>query len=134
MKRPKQELEVGPIGAGFLFCLLLLVLWVAYKVNEGHDLPENVAARAREARESKKPEAWTYCQQQVKDSLKSPSTADFPWRIEVHANEQDVFTVDSYVDAQNGFGAQIRARYFCQLKRQSNGEPEWKVLSFKLRQ
>ncbi len=52
------------------------------------------------------------CQEKVKEILKSPSTAKFPiytewgWR-----QEMNIFTVQGYVDAQNGFGAEVRSRF-----------------------
>ena len=52
------------------------------------------------------------CQEKVKEVLNSPSTAKFPaytewgWR-----QEMNIFTVQGYVDAQNGFGAEIRSHF-----------------------
>lgn len=52
----------------------------------------------------------------VKAVLKAPKTADFPgaivdsdaWEINKNKNK---YTVESYVDAENSFGAQIRSQY-----------------------
>ena len=48
----------------------------------------------------------------VKEKLKSPSTANFPsystWNVSKSGN---TYSVSSYVDAENGFGAEIRT-YF----------------------
>jgi hypothetical protein len=48
----------------------------------------------------------------VKDRLKAPATADFPWDA-VRTKELGScrFQVEAYVDAQNSFGAMIRTRY-----------------------
>ena len=52
------------------------------------------------------------CQEKVKEVLKSPSTAKFPnyteWGFK---QENNIFTVQGYVDAQNGFGAEIRSNF-----------------------
>lgn len=52
------------------------------------------------------------CQEKVKDILKSPSTAKFPnilnWGFR---REKNIVTISSYVDAQNGFGAEIRSTF-----------------------
>ena len=55
----------------------------------------------------------------VKRSLKSPSTAKFPgifeqdqWRM---GRDHDIVTVKSWVDAQNSFGAVIRAQFTAQF-------------------
>jgi len=51
----------------------------------------------------------------IRDTLKCPSTAKFgPCTI-----KDNVAT--GYVDAENGFGAMIRAKYTCML-REENGE------------
>lgn len=49
----------------------------------------------------------------VKDQLKAPSTAKFPWDFDsytVMRYGRD-FTVTGYVDSQNGFGAMIRSEW-----------------------
>lgn len=52
------------------------------------------------------------CQEKVKEVLKSPSTAKFPnyteWGFK---QEMNIFTVQGYVDAQNGFGAETRSNF-----------------------
>lgn len=52
------------------------------------------------------------CQSMVEGVLKSPSTAKFPnilkWGFWKNKN---IITVQSYVDAQNGFGAEVRSEF-----------------------
>lgn len=52
------------------------------------------------------------CQNQVKEILTSPSTAKFPnilkWGF---AKDKNMVTVQSYVDAQNSFGATVRSEF-----------------------
>ena len=59
----------------------------------------------------------TWAEETVKEILKAPSTAKFPgsfispfkdWNISKNGNK---FTVSSYVDSQNGFGAMIRSEF-----------------------
>ena len=52
-------------------------------------------------------------QEEVKGRLKSPSTAEFPWDPDNYIIKQNgnEYTVYSYVDAQNSFGAKIRNKY-----------------------
>jgi hypothetical protein len=58
-------------------------------------------------------------QENVKQALKSPSSAEFPsvvfsldqWRI---VREKDIVWVQSWVDADNGFGAKIRNKFTAQ--------------------
>lgn len=63
-------------------------------------------------------DAGIVCEQFVTRSLRSPSTAQFP-----HVRQSDVadlgngkYTVNSYVDAQNGFGATVRTAYTCTVQ------------------
>lgn len=57
-------------------------------------------------------------EENVKQCLRSPSTAKFPnwysgsWRI---GRKDDVISVSSYVDAQNAFGAVIRSEFVLQF-------------------
>ena len=54
-----------------------------------------------------------YVEDIIKEKLKSPSTAKFPslsdWSI--YEESYNTYSVSSYVDAENGFGAEIRT-YF----------------------
>ena len=59
-------------------------------------------------------------QEEVKEQLKSPDSADFPWsfseyNIEYFGESEDGFhqyTVASYVDAINSFNAKLRKNYY----------------------
>jgi hypothetical protein len=55
------------------------------------------------------------CQQELQKSLKAPSTAKFSSysETEVAKADADTYLVNGWVDAQNSFGAVLRARYFC---------------------
>ena len=55
----------------------------------------------------------------VESALKSPSTADFPsiFSDDIKmARNKDIVAVQSYVDAQNSFGAMIRSEWIVQFK------------------
>jgi hypothetical protein len=65
--------------------------------------------------------AWVVCEDFVRQRLRAPSTAEFPsaWSD----NSRFVtdlgggkFRVSAYVDAQNGFGAQIRNNFVCTVQ------------------
>jgi hypothetical protein len=57
------------------------------------------------------------CQNAVMKTLKAPSTADFPWPGEETIVDHGAwrYTVQSYVDAQNSFGAKIRTPFRCEI-------------------
>lgn len=60
-------------------------------------------------------EAVVMCQQFVTDRLKAPGTADFPWGDRTVTRSGKTFTVVSYVDSQNAFGAKLRTHYTCKV-------------------
>ena len=57
------------------------------------------------------------CEDFVKDRLKAPSTADFPsYSDYTITGSGDDYTVEGYVDAENGFGAMIRTDWTCTVR------------------
>jgi hypothetical protein len=60
--------------------------------------------------------AVVMCEEFIKDNLKAPSTAEFESifsrDVERLTNENQ-FRVQMYVDAENGFGANIRSEWLC---------------------
>lgn len=68
-------------------------------------------------------EAVYASQKFVESRLKSPKTADFQPMFQANVKRvNDIYTITSYVDSQNGFGAIIRSNYIVKLKRKSNGD------------
>lgn len=71
--------------------------------------------------------AYTMCKSFVRDRLKAPRTARFPWS----ASESTIdlgsgrYHVTSYVDAQNAFGAMLRTKFDCTV--QWTGGDNWRL-------
>lgn len=65
----------------------------------------------------------------VEDLLKAPSTAKFqPFEeITIHHNDDDTYTIHSYVDSQNSFSAMIRSNYSITLQYSENN---WIIKDF----
>lgn len=96
------------------YVLLALVALLVVGVAVALLLPQRQAAPAAEVANPRT--AWRICQDKVRDGLKAPSSADFPAYDEAavgHSRQQ--WTVRSYVDADNSFGAKLRTRYTCTL-------------------
>jgi hypothetical protein len=77
--------------------------------------------------------AYDFCQDVVKKTLKAPTLAQFPKKVDVYFNDIDLYTIRSYVDAQNTFGAVLRKHYKCQLRDlnpMTRSGREWKVTQF----
>lgn len=77
-------------------------------------------------------QAWGCAQDVVKSSLKAPSTAKFPSYNENYITElgENKYSINAYVDSQNGFGAQIRTNFTVTLTLTEKGYKEGSV-SFK---
>ena len=79
----------------------------------------------------------SYAEEDVKANLKSPKSAEFPGTI-LDANEWDIqkngtsYTVSSWVDAQNSFGAQIRSNFVIVYSWDGNTENRPTLVSIKI--
>ena len=64
--------------------------------------------------------AYNYATKFVKQSLKSPSTAEFPGTDEKLRQVKHLgdfrYQINSWVDSQNGFGAMVRSGFECIVK------------------
>lgn len=73
-------------------------------------------------------EAYAYTVMQVKNKLKCPSTADFPWLYDdIKYLGKQSYAVLGHVDSQNSFGAMVRTYYLGQVKQVSKGT--WQLIS-----
>lgn len=63
--------------------------------------------------------AYSYAEDFVKKKLKSPSTAEFPGTVEKDKHIKELgdgkYKIDSWVDSQNSYGAQIRTNFSCTI-------------------
>lgn len=71
--------------------------------------------------------ATEICKNAVKDRLKSPSSAEFPNVLAKNVIDENTFSLDSYVDSENGFGAMLRANFHCKVKYLNKGK--WELIS-----
>ena len=62
-------------------------------------------------------------QEFVKERLKAPSTAEFqnPYQATVSDEGNNTYTIVSWVDAENSFGAHLRLHYNCKLTYTNDG-------------
>lgn len=121
--------ERGPIELVFWSCLTIVMLWMGgcCCVRCTRHVADSAAKTS--AVEGNGKRAAIIAQDYVSDELKSPSTAKFESinsaRITRHG--ADEYTVSSWVDATNGFGAVIRTRYTVRVR--DNGDGSWKLVS-----
>lgn len=68
--------------------------------------------------------AYTVCQQFTEQRLKAPSTADWPFGAGRESTQHlgnGKYRVQTYVDAQNSFGAMLRNQVDCTVQWQEGG-------------
>lgn len=80
--------------------------------------------------------AHIQCNEFVKERLKVPSTADFPF-LDFRATRvaDNHYIVESHVDAQNAFGAKLRSSYFCDVEWngiEAGDRRNWKLVALRL--
>lgn len=108
---------------GVLVVLIFLSLFYLSSPKRDHQtsLVDNQISAADNLIEIQKAGASVLCRNHMESLLRAPSTAKFPWlddyveHNEIHDGSIMV-TVNSYVDAQNGFGAMIRTKYICKVE------------------
>ena len=67
----------------------------------------------------------------VKQQLKAPSTADFPYddyEYECVEKTNNRWLVKSYVDAENSFGAKLRQKWWVEMKYKKSTD-KWELLN-----
>lgn len=88
------------IISGFVIMLIVILAKSPAKPSTEKWVPDNF-------------DAYVMAKQFVEDRLKAPSTAEFAsiHKSTITQTSPMVWTVKSYVDSQNGFGAMIRTKY-----------------------
>ncbi|MBU1279520.1 MAG: hypothetical protein KJ699_01885 [Alphaproteobacteria bacterium] len=78
-------------------------------------------------------EAFVMSQRPVTATLRAPATADFPSINSANITRADGcrYIVNSYVDAQNGFGAQIRTNYRAVMQRDPD-DGSWRAIELNM--
>ncbi|MEP3457469.1 MAG: hypothetical protein ABJN64_02610 [Tateyamaria sp.] len=137
----KAKLDVAAQKAGYLDHLDLVAAgeagvasseeWELSRADREEAVREQAERdrRARECGERQHISAFVMSQNPVSTTLRAPSTADFPSfsSIRVTSVGSCRFRVDAYVDAQNGFGAQIRTQYQALMERDPDADT-WQLI------
>ena len=73
--------------------------------------------------------AYVMAEGWVEDRLKAPSTAKFPNNYDEHTTKisENKFRINSYLDAENSFGAMIRTRFTAVVE--YVGDDKWRLIS-----
>jgi hypothetical protein len=102
----KQRVTAIAVGAAVLGVLLLVGLM------SDNDTGGSSSSEDRDLSNM----AFVQCKNFVEESLKAPSTADFPFLDFTSTEEaENEYLVSSYVDAENSFGAKVRSDWTCRI-------------------
>jgi hypothetical protein len=104
-------------GGGLLFIsfIILVLIIIGVSMNRGQQTNKETSNSDLAF------DAYVMCKQKVEERLKAPSTAEFlphaASDIKRMAGDKrgDMYEVNSYVDAQNSFGAKIRTNFKCSV-------------------
>ncbi len=125
---------VLPIVCCVVFSLLAYNTWpddpTEKKVNEQYVKAETPAKPKRREFNSERhlSEAYVVSHEFIERYLLSPGSSKYPFEApnEVTKYSGDsIYTVESYVDSQNGFGALLRTQYSAKVK--YNGSDKWQL-------
>ena len=128
--------DFGRGGAPWwMWVLILLGLSMAYNERFGEKVEDREpVARPSIFERDESSMAFIMMQDFVKKRLKSPSTAKMPWQYKGDgtsvAKEGNIYTVVSWVDSQNSFGAMIRTVYAGRIEQVNDDQWRLVELSF----
>lgn len=122
-----EDITVGHI-LGCLCFIVIGVIFIIIMFLPDFEEPEQVQVNWQD--EDNSGEAYGHCEIWVKERLKSPSTADFPSLFlkdieDFVKKDGTIYTVESYVDAQNSYGATIRSNFNCVVRQ--SGKNLWEL-------
>ncbi len=110
-KTGMPESKAGNIIALILFGIIIMTFSYMFFFSHG-STPQTTKAHTPDAME-----LYVQAQQFVKQALKAPSTAEFPFDpISVGTDGNGLYQVESTVDAQNSFGAPIRSHWMLNMR------------------
>lgn len=114
--------------------VILVLIWIVWGLFSGGDDIAKPPEPERITEDTAQAMAKTLCEDRVEKSLRSPSTADFPFLSQAVYDGNGRATLASYVDAQNGFGATVRTNFVCVIEYTGDGSPSgfenWKIVDF----
>ena len=114
-KNQQQSPKKVAVGCGIMAVLAVILF---FSVKSCFSSEEDPLKKEKDL----KIKAITLSQYCVKEKLKSPASADFPVDLNhVKIITDSLFVINSYVDAQNSFGATIRTNYRCTVSTTNNG-------------
>jgi len=110
-KQPTQITKKGVLIVG----LIVLFIVTLGSIGSSTDLTQSTQTTQNSVSD-RKFSSMAFAESIIKDTLKSPSTAEFT-NVQAYelSNLKDVWAVNGYVDSQNSYGAMLRSTWEVQL-------------------
>lgn len=121
-----------------IIVLLVIIGFVIFMVLLTRNSKHPDYGNDKEIYEGNHRNAFYTSQEFAKKYLKAPSTAEFPSWYDQTTNVVQKpgsftkYTINSYVDAQNAFGAMIREYYVCEVEYIKTRDT-WRLIDFKFK-
>lgn len=107
----EKKRKINKVIYSIIFGILLIWIIIAIATCGGDNEIKTPKSEVTNTR------AWQIAKDMVRDKLKSPSTADFPWAEDGYRIEKDsIITIQGHVDSQNSFGAMIRMNFIIKMQ------------------
>ncbi len=121
-----QEEKNKKASGGCLGCLtIIFILFILFSIFSMCSGGGNGKSSS-----SDKHGAYVACQSFVKQRLKSPSSADFPWGADSSADVgAGKWLINGHVDAKNSFGVDVRTKYSCTVQRSGSS---WNLINLQM--
>jgi len=126
---PAQQAAKAKDTAIGCFLLLAIVAGCSFWLSRKSDTPE---AQQKRADSDARVAVTTLCEREMTARLRSPGSADYPWDHvgKVQNIGGNRYRLQSYVDAQNAFGALIRTNFVCTAEGSGAELDGYKVVDF----
>ena len=113
----EQTKKKSSLNIVFILVILAVIIFACLMSRCGSDSSEPEVDKGDSI------DAYLVCQDFVSEGLKAPSTAEFASMSDstIRNTSGDNWSVSSYVDAQNSFGAMIRTHFVCDLVYRGDG-------------
>ncbi len=105
--------EKKKVTKGQIIGIVVFIFFLSWLFN-GNETNPTTSIQSEETTEAEVTDSQRYIISQsfVEEILKAPATADFPLGATAQIqNDEDTYTVTSYVDSENGFGANVRSNW-----------------------
>ena len=115
--REKFMISLSKSGYFAVVSVVTMIFTIAYNKSQTNEQQYSAEDSKKAKKERLIRDAFQASKKEVKSQLKAPSTAKFATEFDKESkykiNDDESVVIQSYVDAQNSFGAMIRTNFRC---------------------